>query len=87
MERDFSGLTKLIQAAGKAGVKKLVIGDIVVDFSSDTMKQEVFGVGDDAVVFERQEVSPRQEAEVLGLQQEELLITDPLEYERMQMEQ
>lgn len=88
MERDFSGITKLIQAAGKAGVKKLTIGDIVVDFSSDTMTQtEVFGDGDDRVVMNHAvEVTPQQEADVLGLQQEELLITDPLEYERLQME-
>ena len=93
MERDFSGITKLVMAASKAHVRKLVVGDIVVEFDSATIEPEqaaftlteTSGSGDNKVTF-NYEVSPEQEAEIRAMQQEELLITDPLEYERLQME-
>jgi hypothetical protein len=58
-------------------VKKLVVGDVVVDFEAVTLTT---GISD---VYDRVDV---QAVEAAMRDPENLLITDPLEFERIQMD-
>jgi hypothetical protein len=83
---DYNGLAKLIAACSKAKVSKLKCGTVEVEFSSDTMvvkewasaaltSTEIHGKGENKVEFKRAEPN-----------EDELLLSDPLEYERLQFE-
>jgi hypothetical protein len=82
---DFEGLAKLIAACAKARVNKLKCGAVEVDFSNDTMAlkewpklpkgSEVHGDGINRVEFRSEEPDDSQ-----------LLLEDPLAYEKMQLE-
>lgn len=82
---DFVGLAKLIAACSKAKVAKLKCGTVEVDFCNDTMKieewpkasndTEAHGEGVNRVEFKEAEPDDSQ-----------LLLEDPLAYEKMQLE-
>jgi hypothetical protein len=85
MSTDYAGLSKLISACSKAKVAKLKCGEVEVEFLDGTMdfKQwpsighrtaEVHGEGENRVEFDKQDES-------------QMLLEDPLEYEKMQLEE
>lgn len=83
MSTDYAGLSKLIAACSKAKVAKLKCGEVEVEFLDGTMvfkqwaqvaqKAEVHGEGDNRVEFKDDE--------------SQMLLEDPLEYEKMQLEE
>jgi len=90
MEVDFSGLTKLVQACAKANVKKIKLGDIEIDFTHVTIdetyvttKSAIESLGDGASGQESAQATLRLDREEQDDQ--DLLLTDPLEFERVQM--
>ena len=88
MELDYRGLVAIIKAASTSGVRRIKIeGTLEVEFGPVTIQdKETYGAGEDQVTFVPQEVTAKDEAEANELQNEELIYTDPLEYERIQAE-
>lgn len=80
---DFEGLAKLIAACAKAKVNKLVCGTVVVEFRDGTM---------DWKDWPKTAKSPAPGAGGAKVEQEDgpddsqLLLEDPLAYEKMQFE-
>lgn len=82
-------LCKLLKACRDTGVAELSLGDMHIVFGDVWPKtsSEVYGKGKNRVEFreeEPREISESQEKELRELQKEDLLITDPLAYEKMQ---
>jgi hypothetical protein len=90
LELNLGQLGRLIEIASKSGVRSIKIGaDVEVIFDAGTMNAEAALVGTEPLVSsgnDTQEVTPLDEAEANAIRLQELIITDPVEYERLQAE-
>ncbi len=82
-------LCALIEACGRAGVSSFEMGEIKIKFGADKPKEivEVLGTGDNRVEFKEDSatIGDRDEKNIRDLQTDEMLLLDPLNFEKLQM--